>query len=43
MIPIEVEEPNPQVIFRSTSSQALQEEADLANEVRKMARVREKC
>ena len=42
MIPVEVEEPSPWVIFLSMSSQVLWEEADLANEAREMAYIQEK-
>ena len=43
MIPIEVKEPSPWVMFQRTNSQALLEEADLANEAREMAHLREKA
>ena len=39
MIPVEIEEPNPLVIFQSTSSNALREEADLTNEAKEMAHI----
>ena len=42
MIPIEVKEPSPRVMFQCTNSQALLEEADLANEAREMAHLQEK-
>ena len=42
MIPVEVEEPSPRVIFRATSSQALRKEANLASKAKEMAYLREK-
>ena len=43
MIPIEVEEPSPRVIFRVISSQALWEKADLTGEAREMTHIRKKA
>ena len=43
MISVEVEEPCLRIIFRSTSSQALRKEVDLASEVREMTHIREKA
>ena len=43
MIPVDIEEPNPQVIFQSTNSQAFRKEADLTHEVREIAHVRERA
>ena len=43
MIPIEVEEVSPHVMFRPTCHQALREESDLSSEVREMAHLREKA
>ena len=43
MIPMEVEEPSPRVIFWSTSSESIREEIDLSSEARKMAHIREKA
>ena len=39
MIPMEVEEPNPRVIFCATSSRALREKIDLTSEAREMAHI----
>ena len=41
MIPVEVEEPSSKAIFRSTSSQTLWKEVDLASEAREMTHIRE--
>ena len=43
MISVEVKELSPRVIFQSTSSRALREEVDLANEAREMAHILEKA
>ena len=43
MILIEVEEPSLTVVFQSTSSQVVQKEADLTEETREMAHIREKA
>ena len=42
MISVEIKEPRPGVIFQSTSSQALQKKANLANESSEMAYIQEK-
>ena len=42
MIPMEVKEPSPSIIFQATSSYALWEEIDLTSEAREMAYMREK-
>ena len=43
MIPVEIEELSPQVMFQHTSSKSLREESDLTNEAREMAHIREKA
>ena len=43
MIPAEVEQPSPRILFRTTSSKALKEEVDLSGEAREMAHIREKA
>ena len=40
MIPIEVGEPSPRLIFRNTNSQSMREELDLSGEAREMAYIR---
>ena len=41
MIPVEVKELSPRVVFRSTSSQAFWKEVDLASEARKIVHIKE--
>ena len=41
MIPVEVGEPSPRVIFRNPSSQSMREELNLSNEAREMTYIRE--
>ena len=43
MIPVEVGEPSPRVIFRPTSSDSTRKEIDLSSEARKMVHIREKA
>ena len=43
IIPVEVEELRPRVIFRSMSSQAFREEADLTNKAKEMSHIWEKA
>ena len=43
MIPMEVGEPSPRIIFRYMSSESIREEIDLSSEAREMAHIREKA
>ena len=43
MIPIEVGEPSPRLIFRNTNSQSMREKLDLSGEAREMAYIREQA
>ena len=43
MIPVEVGELSPRVVFRSTNSDSIREEIDLSSEAREMVHIREKA
>ena len=43
MIPVEVGEPSPRVIFRNPNSQSMREEINLSNEAREMTYIKEQA